>query len=56
MLRNKKPRLPGEEGAVFVRLCCRDANPALPLFSAAGTVLHKISALTSGLKYVFLYV
>jgi len=38
MLRNKKPRLSRENGAAFMRLCCRDANPALPLFSAARTL------------------
>jgi len=38
MLRNKKPRLPGKDGAVFMRLENRVAKPALPLFAAAGTL------------------
>jgi len=35
MLRNKKPRLPEGDGAVFMRLFPRDANPALTLFAPA---------------------
>jgi len=35
MLRNKKPRLSRANGAVLMRLCGRDANPALTLFAPA---------------------
>jgi len=48
MPRNKKPRFPeGWDGAVLVRLTRRAVKPALPLFAAAGAVLHKTASLTS---------
>jgi len=47
MLRNKKPRLPKGNGAVLMRLYRRAVKPALPLFAAAGVVLHKTVSLTS---------
>jgi len=55
VLHKRKPRRV-DAARLTLRLLCRDANPALPLFSAAGTVLHKTASLTRLIFGVTLYI